>query len=346
MGRAPSTPWIASISLEAHPSEGYVREPVTSAQTLTIHYHRDFDGMVSAAVLASILSERFDERPGWASVNYDQRANWREFERGRRFAIVDFHFHPRAEYWFDHHATTFLTPELRATYAPSDRWQWDETSKSCPPLILQHARDHWGYDPPQRFLEMSRWSDTVDAALFVTVDHALFGDEPALRISRALAAAPDPNWTDKLVEAMIANTLEQVAMRPDVEKAWQRAARNRDKALRQFPPTVQSTEDRVVLYDASSNKIRRERFAPFFHHTKAYYSVGVIPIRGGFHVTAGRNPWNLPPDDGMHIGTVMESYGGGGHRAVGGVNATSLEEARRIAGEVAAKLRHALVSSS
>jgi len=305
---------------------------------LTIHYHRDFDGMVSAAILASVLRSCFDEDPAWRSVNYDQRSDWDNFERGRRFAIVDFHFHPRAEYWFDHHPTTFLTPELRAQYRPSDRWRWDESSPSCPPLILSHATEHWRYDPPERFLEMSRWSDIVDSAQYASVEQALFGDQPALRISRALAAAPDPEWTETLVAAMTEGSVSQVAARDDVERSWQRAVRNRDKALLQFPPTVLSTDEDVVLYDASSNKIRRERFAPFFHHPRSHFGVGVIPTRAGFHVTAGQNPWN-PPDESVHIGQVMEGYGGGGHRAVGGANAKSLEDARRIAGEVARILR-------
>ena len=312
---------------------------------ITIHYHRDFDGMVSAAVLAKILRSRFSESCGWCSVNYDQRTDWENFQAGERFAIVDFHFHPRAEYWFDHHPTTFLTPELRARYQPSDRWSWDETSPSCPPLILQHAKEHWDYAPPERFLEMSHWSNVIDAARFHDVEQALFGDAPALRISRALTASPTPNWTDTLVGAMVDESLEDVARRADVEKAWQRAVRNRDKALRQFPPTVESTDEMVVLYDASSNRIRRERFAAFFHFPKALYSVGVIPTRAGFHVTAGQNPWNIP-DAGLHIGEIMEGYGGGGHRAVGGVNARDLQDARRIAGEVADALRTSLQHSN
>lgn len=318
---------------------------MAALHTLTIHYHRDFDGMVSAAVLAQVLRDRFDEAPAWRSVNYDQRTDWENFERGRRFAIVDFHFHPRAEYWFDHHPTTFLSSELRSLYQPSDRWLWDETSPSCPPLILDHAQARWGYAVPDRFREMAHWSNVIDAALFQSVEQALFGDDPALRISRALAASPDPDWTDTLVGAMTEGTLEEVASRSDVERAWQRAVRNRDKALRQFPPTVESTHDRVVLYDASSNKIRRERFAPFFHHADSHFSVGVIPTRAGYHVTAGHNPWNQPPEL-VHIGEVMESYGGGGHRAVGGANARSLTEARRIAGEVAAILRRSMAPAS
>jgi hypothetical protein len=317
---------------------------MAASHPITIHYHRDFDGMVAGAVLAHVLSTTANEDCRWSSVNYDQRKDWDQFERGRRFAIVDFHFHPRAEYWFDHHPTTFLTPELRAQFTPSDRWVWDETSPSCPPLILAHAAEHWGYTAPERFQEMAEWSNIIDAALFKSVDQALFGDNAALRISRALTAAPDKNWTDVLVGALKDHDLEQVAGREDVERSWSRAARNRDKALQQFPPTIISTDGGVVHYDASSNKIRRERFAAFFHHPKASFSVGVIPTRSGFHVSAGQNPWNLPPEV-VHIGEVMETYGGGGHRAVGGANAKSLEHARRVAGEVAVILRSRLAAA-
>lgn len=313
------------------------------SNALTIHYHRDFDGMVAGAVLAYYLRAR-GENVRWAGLNYDQRADWDNFQAGSRFAIVDFHFHPRAEYWFDHHPTTFLRPDLRARYAPSERWQWDENSPSCPPIILRHAEEHWGVAPSERFLEMSRWSDVIDAARFKDVEQALFGDDPALRLSRALAAAPDPFWSDSLVRDMIDGSLAEVAARPDVERAWARAAKNRDLALRQFPPTVESVERRVVLYDASSNKIRRERFATFFHHKDALFAVGVIPTRSGFHVTAGRNPW-IERAAGPHIGELLEEYGGGGHRAVGGANAPSLEDARRVAREVASRLRQHLAEA-
>ncbi len=305
---------------------------------LRIHYHRDFDGMVSAAVLAAILRELRDEDVVWESVNYHQRDDWDDFAAGTRFAVVDFHFHPRAEYWFDHHPTTFLTPALRELYHESDRWRWDERSPSCPPLILSHAEERWGYTTPERFREMAHWSNVVDAAQFKDVEQALFGDDPALRISRCLYVAPEPGWLDVLVGAMALGTLDEVAARPDVEKAWQRAARNRDRALEQFPPTVESRDGSVLLYDASSNAIRRERFAAFFHHPDIHYSVGVIPTRAGYHVTAGVNPWN-PPEHGAHIGEIMEDYGGGGHRSVGGANPPSLADARKVAAEIAERLR-------
>ena len=106
---------------------------------------------------------------------------------------MDFHFHPRAEYWFDHHPTTFLTDELRAQYAALRRGGAGmRTSPSCPPLIIRHAQEHFGYQPPDRFMEAAHWSDIIDAARFESVDQAIFGEDPALRLMRALTASPQP----------------------------------------------------------------------------------------------------------------------------------------------------------
>lgn len=312
-------------------------------EQLRIRYHRDFDGMVSGAVLAHILQEQ-GERPLLKSVNYDERAGWDTFEEGRRFALVDFHFHPRAEYWFDHHPTTFLTEELRAQYQPSDRWSWDEESPSCPPLIIRHAQQHFDYQPPDRFMEAAHWSDIIDAARFESVDQAIFGEDPALRLMRALTASPNPAWVDELATALITESLSDVALRADVEKVYGRAARNRDKALDQFPPTVLWNRGGVLFYDAASSKIRRERFAPFYHHPEVSYAVGVIPTRAGFHITCGENPWKQPTN-GVHVGEMMEEYGGGGHRAVGGANPPSLAEAKRLGEEVANRIKDHLASA-
>jgi nanoRNase/pAp phosphatase (c-di-AMP/oligoRNAs hydrolase) len=46
-----------------------------------------------------------------------------------------------------------------------------------------------------------------------------------------------------------------------------------------------------------------------------------------------------------HIGEIMEGYGGGGHRAVGGANPPSLADARRVAAEVAEVLRKSVMAS-
>ncbi len=320
------------------PTLGPMNEPTPSSSIpkgpLTVHFHRDFDGMCAGALLTYILRERGEGPIQLSSINYDQRHNWDSFGEGTRFAIVDFHFHPRAAYWFDHHPTTFLTPTMRAQYEPNDRWRWNDTSPSCPPMILDHAREYWAFDPPERFLEMATWSDIVDAARYESVDQAVFGDQAALRLTRSLTVSPDPGWVDELAEALVEGDLESVAGRADVEKAHERASRNRDKALEHFPSTIKWMEGGVIYYDASSSRVRRERFASFYHHPDAHYAVGVIPTRAGFHVTCGENPWN-PPKNRANIGEMMEKHGGGGHMGVGGANPPDLQTTRMVAEETA-----------
>ena len=54
---------------------------------LRIYYHRDFDGMASAAILAEALEETGqEERTAWSGVNFDRTLKWDSFAVGERFA--------------------------------------------------------------------------------------------------------------------------------------------------------------------------------------------------------------------------------------------------------------------
>ena len=61
---------------------------------MRIYYHRDFDGMASAAILAEALeASRGEKDVDWSGVNFDRTLDWETFAMGQRFAVVDFHFH-------------------------------------------------------------------------------------------------------------------------------------------------------------------------------------------------------------------------------------------------------------
>jgi hypothetical protein len=310
---------------------------------LTIWYHRDFDGIASAAILADVLRSRHGRTDvKWSGVNHDRRGEWADWGiKGEEFAVVDFFFHPRAAFWFDHHPTTFVSEEHRSLYQPSDRWKFDPASPSCPPIILDHAAATWDYKIAERFKELAEWSNTIDAAKFRSAEQALFGDEPALRIMRALTVAPHPDWSDEIVKRMLECDLDRIAADPEVERRYQRACRNRDTALEQFEGTIVEDRGGVLFYDATSDKIRRDRFAPFYLFSGIHFAVGIVPTRGGIHITAAQNPWNIPPGN-IDVGQLCEKYGGGGHRAVGGANPSSYLDARRIAKEITESLRASL----
>lgn len=302
---------------------------------MIIYYHRDFDGIASAAILAEALEATGREKGvRWAGVNFDRTLEWESFGVGQRFALVDFHFHPRASYWFDHHPTTFLEDKFQQAYRESDTHKFDPAAPSCPPIIVEHAKSRWGFAPPAHFEELVHWSNVVDAARFASAEQSMFGKEPAIRVMRALTCAPDYAWHDRIVHLMRVRPLAQVGSDSDVERCWERSCRNRDHALEAFPDHVLDRSARSLFADLRSKKIRRERFAPFYLHPELHYAVTLLPTRAGVHITAASNPWNRPPEDGLHLGEMMKEFGGGGHQGVGGCNppddATALLWGRQI----------------
>ena len=301
---------------------------------MKIYFHRDFDGMAAAAILADALATaRGHHDVSWEGVNFDRTLEWDNFANGEEFAVVDFHYHPRAKYWFDHHPTTFLDDSHQEQYSDDENRCFDPTAKSCPPIILRHAAEHWGYTPPAHFAELAKWSDIIDSAGYESAEAALFGTEPAMIVSRALTCSPNLQFHDTMVQLMRDQHLDDIAKHPVVEKCYKRSSKNRDNALDNFESNVLLDNGTALLADLRSKKIRRDRFAPFYLHPDVQFAVTLLPTRAGDHITVSSNPWNRPQTD-FNLGELMKKYGGGGHQSVGGCNpsdsVTAMEWAREI----------------
>ena len=206
---------------------------------MKIYFHRDFDGMAAAAILADALATtRGHLDVSWEGVNFDRTLEWDNFANGEEFAVVDFHYHPRAKYWFDHHPTTFLEDSHQEQYSDDENRCFDSTAKRCPPIILRHAAEHWGYTPPAHFTELAKWSDIIDSAGYESAEAALFGTEPAMIVSRALTCSPNLQFHDTMVQLMRDQHLDDIAKHPVVEKCYKRSSKNRDNALDNFESNV------------------------------------------------------------------------------------------------------------
>ena len=155
---------------------------------ICIYYHRDFDGMVSAAVLAAVLTDVFGEKPTWESVNYDQRRDWEGFARDQRFGIVDFHFHPARGVLVrpppDHLPDPRAARGVRA--APSKLALGRDLVRPARRSSSEARAGALGL--PSRPSASSRWpewSDIIDAARYESVEQAVFGDTTAAAGSHA-----------------------------------------------------------------------------------------------------------------------------------------------------------------
>ncbi|MEZ6020887.1 MAG: hypothetical protein R3F17_12515 [Planctomycetota bacterium] len=271
---------------------------------LVLYYHRDFDGMVSAAVLARILRKRGASDIRFQHINYDQKRDWRSLPKGnasRSWTSTS----TRARSTGSTPAHDAIGDSLRGAHEPSESWAWDPESPTPARPDLAHAERHWGITP-RTLREMAWWSDIIDAT---RKDNGpgRFADDPALRIMRSLTVAPHPNWIGRDHGRPFGGTLDSVANHADVDKAY---------ARRPQPATGPSNVPRHRALEARPDPVLRRGFqqkcaravsgALLPPSTDLSYAVGVIPTRAGFHITCGENPWNQP-QNGVHVGRCSAS---------------------------------------
>src|SRR5437870_4682611 len=134
-----------------------------------IYFHSPcFDGVVSA-VLAWGFLEKTD---GWVNpvlrmVNYGQRESWLSEGVEAPSAIVDFLYHPNAQFWADHHSTTFLTEAARRDFdtRQNQRLIYDRNAGSCAALLWDRLYKVFGHRD-KRYQELVEWADKIDSARY------------------------------------------------------------------------------------------------------------------------------------------------------------------------------------
>jgi hypothetical protein len=274
-----------------------------------------FDGAISG-VLATLYLEK---TRGWKfktiqRVNYHQQKEWVQTRLRRRSAVVDFLYHPQAEFWADHHETSFLTEQLRADFEGhknSSRF-YDQQSGSCASLLWRVVGGTLGPDP--RLEEMVRWAEKIDSAAYDSVEEAFSNSHPALVLSRSLAIDADQQYCEFLVTSLRHVSLEDVVQTAQVQQRFLRAQELSTLGLERVRQSIR-LEGSVAVFEASNEGVLMNRYSPYYFYPEAKYSISITHSRHSTKVTAMRNPWlNF---ESVHLGEFMRKFGGGGHQRVG-----------------------------
>ena len=164
-----------------------------------VFYHdKCFDGASSAALFSRFYRERIRNGVEFQFSGLLHRAgalfNEADFD-GDENAIVDFKYSPSPQitWWFDHHESAFLTPADAAHFEQdqSNRKFYDPDFKSCTSFIAMIAEHRFGFDP-KPVAELIHWTDIVDGALYDDARSAVEMKAPAMKLTMAIEAAPDP----------------------------------------------------------------------------------------------------------------------------------------------------------
>jgi hypothetical protein len=285
-----------------------------------LYFHSPcFDGIVSAVLALDFLEGSqnwtFDElRP----VDYGSRPTWLSKPLRKPFAVVDFLYHPDAEFWADHHQTSFLEPALKEFCASQKNpfHIYSSRSGSCAKLLWRVLARRFNHQN-KRYAQLVKWADKIDAARYDSVEEAITGSHPALNINRTLVLNKDPDYPIYLVRQLREKPLDEVGQAPAIVATSDEAKALVQAGLKRVSKTIHLDEGDIAVFDVDSPDVLINRYAPYHFFPEARYSVGMVRTPDSIKITAMRNPWREFPS--VYLGKVLERFGGGGHRRVGSV---------------------------
>ena len=314
-------------------------------KSANLYFHSPcFDGIVSAVVISDFFrARRGTDEIALHGVNYHLRHEWLTTPLKEQSIVVDFLYHPDAEFWADHHPTTFLTSQMQKHFErrSHEMHVFDASAKSCASLLSHHLRSVLDYYN-HRYSELIWWADKTDSADYDSPQEAIFGDAPALQIAHSLGTRSDESYCRELVGLLSKKTPNEVAAIPSIRKQYDLSVHQTLKGLKRFEeideqygPRIRLSEDQIAIFDVDGRGVQINRYAPFYFFPKARYSIGIVRLEESAKITAMRNPWMQFSS--VPLGTVFEEVGGGGHERVGSV----LLPRDKVHGAV--DLRHAIV---
>jgi len=299
--------------------------------TLYFHYPC-FDGLVSGVLAWEFLETQEKWRvTEFVPANYKLRDRWLMDKLRKPCAIVDFLYHPHADFWADHHQTSMLTTKAEVDFQRRKGKAcllFDDGAPSCAGLLYRRLKRFLAHKP--HFREMVRWAEKIDSASYSSVEEAILGDAPALRINRSLLLEEEengPGYAYFLMQQMRAHGLSHVAGLREVIQRERKARRTLERGLKKAQQAAQMKPGQVVVMDIKKNRNQMvSRYAPYYAQPKARYSIGIVRSPDSIGITAMRNPWR--PFKSVALGRVFEKFGGGGHRRVGAVRLAPEESGR------------------
>ncbi len=314
---------------------------------LRVLYHDHcFDGAASAAFFSRFIRAAVHPDAEFQYTGMAHRAS-QIFEDslfdGDENAIVDFKYsnNERLTWWFDHHQSAFLTPEDARHFQanPSPRKMFDPSFKSCTNYICTKAKEGWGFSAPD-LDELVHWANIIDGAQYTDAKTAVELGAPAMQLTLAIEGSKGSETVQKIIGLMTRMPLGQIIQQPEIQEIFRPLYERHLRSVGIIRDNAQETGG-VITFDLTGHDLEGyNKFIPYYLFPTGVYTVAVSPSSFRTKISVGSNPW-APVEPTHNLASICERYGGGGHARVGAISLEpgQVDEARRIAAEVAAELR-------
>lgn len=309
-------------------------------------HDRCFDGAASSAVFYRFFRDRFhpDAQFHFTGMTHQARQPFSEalFD-GDENVIVDFKYSnsPRVTWWFDHHQSAFLTPADAAHFRAGHGGHkyYDPNYKSCTKLIADVTSSKFGFDVAP-LAELIHWGDIIDGAQYPTPESAVAMREPATQLALVIESAPEDGLVAKIIPDLSRRPLAEMIQLPVVAKYLGPLLERHQRSIDLLRERI-DVKGGVIFFDISDLDLDGyNKFIPYMLYPAARYTVSVLLSPTRAKISIGSNPWN-PDAAEDNLATLAEQYGGGGHPRVAAISLepNDIESAKRVAREIAEKLR-------
>jgi len=303
--------------------------------TYDVYFHNDFDGRASAAVMLAFLRSRGDDIEHFVPVNYYLLSQWLDedfFRKHKLFKgkrnppiVVDFLYHPKAAWWFEHHPTTFKKEVWKKGFKPDKQHRLEPRYPSCTHLVSAALKKDFSWQPPRHMAELVKWLDIIDGANYRSARQTIEAKESALQVDKFIESKSlDKKENGRIVDLLSRFSLADIARRPEVTKAVGKI-KKKDLQGIAFSKKHARMAGIVCFMDRTSTKLEFPHFALQYLFPRKLYFVRMSHRDGLYHVNVGANPW-MRKKGKVHVGELLQRFGGGGHKDVGGVEFKTKKE--------------------
>jgi hypothetical protein len=324
-----------------------LRGSMPGTKKVLICYHdRCFDGTSSAAFFMRWYRDAFEPHAEFAfhGLLHSARQLYEEsmFD-GDENVIVDFKYSssPRLTWWFDHHQSAFLSEADAAHFRrdTSGRKFYYPEFRSCTKLISHIASTKFGFRAPD-LDDLVQWADLIDGAQYPDARAAVEMKDPATQITLVIEGASDSGLIAKLIPQFATMSLQDIAAQPDIQRNFELLYSQHLKWMELIRKRA-DLKSGVLFFDVASENLEGfNKFIPYYLFPDAHYSISISQSLTRIKIAVGSSPWNAAANP-ANLASICERYGGGGHSKVAAISLPpgDLDEARRVAREIAQELR-------
>ena len=294
-----------------------------------IYFHDDFDGRASAAVMLDFLNSRGDEIEHFTHIDFDIQDQYfkdnffssHKFFKGKRNPpiVVDFPYHPKTAFWFDHHTTAFKREDWKKQFHSSKNYRWDEHYPSCCHFIVNSLLKDFGYKPSKIILELAKWLDVIDAARYSSAKQTILNKEPALKVNLFIEDGMKGITEKDFIKLLASKSLIEISKNKLVEKVVKKNKIETKNGLKFYKKNIKIYGSLGMIF-LKKGKYTSLRFAPFYFYPNLRYFLRIVEDKNKtFGIGLGVNPWNKNKNK-IHIGEFLKEnfLGAGGHHEAGG----------------------------